>query len=155
MSFLTEQEIKDCLKDNLRQAIQHCTDLATKPKRGLSYDALRTELGLIEGCCTQMAYWRSDTRWLQFGLLMEQAHQRAGEWLRRHHPKKLFLMLGENLKVLLLIAEDLETKKTGIMGSILPMVQAGPHRENRPISVPRSFERRSAGGIIIPDGASV
>lgn len=148
MSDLTEQEILDCLKTNVRSAIEHCELLASLPGRGLTYDAFRKELKLIEGCCRQIAFWREDSRWLQIGFNMEEAHKRAGTWLRRHFPRPLFMKLADNLRLLQKAASDLETKRTGIAGMILPKPQAGPLRQGRPVSV--MLPKKSSGGILLP-----
>lgn len=149
MSALTEIEIIECLRDSLSSAIEHCDALAVLAQRGPTYDALRKELQLIEGACRQMGYWRGDTRWMALGLQMEEAHKRAGDWLRRHHPRPLFVKLAENLRGLLKLSHDLHTKATGVRGPILPAVLEGPIRQGRPVQV------RTPGGIIIPDGVRV
>jgi hypothetical protein len=133
MGALTEAEIFDCLSDNLRTAIDACELLATTPFKGPVYDQLRKALKLCEGACRQASAWREDTRWLPVGLMMEEAHKRAGEWLRgvkgidgkrrpipagEKHP--LFVKLAENLRALLKTVDDLRTKQTGRVGMILP-----------------------------------
>ena len=125
MSDLTEVEILDCLKSNLKSATQKCKLLSHTPYRGVTYHELRKELKLIEGACRQMAYWREDTRWLQIGLLMEECHRRSGNWLRnfiKPSPvsKQLFLKLAENLCSVYVACSNLETKATGERGLILP-----------------------------------
>lgn len=163
MGALTEQEIFDCMATSLRSAINLCDQLATKPKRGLIYDAFRKELALVEGCCRQASTWREDTRWLPIGLMMEEAHKRAGDWIRgtkdpvtgirlaipegQKHP--LFVKLGENLKALLLMVEGLKTKATKRVGMILP------HMPNPGRNVSQIGFSRSKGGLIIPDGVAV
>jgi hypothetical protein len=162
MSDLTEAEIFSCLVTNFRLAAEHCDDLARLPKKGPTYLKFRAELKLIEGACRQAAYWRSDARWLQIGLMMEEAHRRAGDWLRgvkgpdghrrpipqgTLHP--LFVKLAENLRLGLARAQEFKDKKTGRMGAILPIVQADPNFERRTFGY-----RQTAGGIILPDGVS-
>lgn len=144
MSDLTETEIVDCLKTNFRLAAEHCEDLASFPLAGPTYTKLRAELKLIEGAARQLAGWREDARWLKIGLDMGEAHKRAGNWLRGHHPRKLFLMLAANLRMGLAVAERLRTARTGIIGPILPTVLEGPHRDTRPVQV------ITPGGIILP-----
>lgn len=148
-SGLTEAEILDRLRSTLRQAIEHCEMLANLPARGPTYNAFRHELLDIEGCCRQMCYWRGDTRWLPIGLMMEEAHKRAGHWLRKHFPRPLFLKLAENLKALLIQCENTATKATGVIGPILPEVQPAPLKQGRTVQV------KTPGGIIIPEGVTV
>lgn len=155
MGALTEQDIFSCMQDNLRSAIQHCEDLARIPLPGLTYDAFRKELRLIEGACRQASAWRSDTRWLPIGMLMEKAHQTAGNWLRgaklpdgtktRYTEKQRFAnftKLADNLRQLYRLAEDTRTRKTGVTGMILPPEQK-LIRQNRPVPV-------SNNGLILP-----
>ncbi|MBB3453903.1 hypothetical protein FHT86_002159 [Rhizobium sp. BK313] len=146
MSDLTEVEIFDCLTDNFKKAIQHCEDLAVKPAKGPTYSTLRNELKLIEGASRQAAHWREDSRWLQIGLLVSEAHKRAGNWLRAKQPAKLFLLLAKALIVAQANAEDIRTRATGRRGAILPDVMPGPHRDTRPVGW-----RASDGGILLPN----
>ena len=127
MGHVTEREILSTLKAQFRQAAECCEKLATYPARGPVYDQLRKHLLLAEGCCRQIAWYRGDTRWLPIGLKLEEAHRRAGNWLRTMprtetenaaHP--LFLKLAEILRGGQKMAQDLETKATGIAGLILP-----------------------------------
>ncbi len=147
MTDLTESEILDCLKTNLHAAIFHCAALAKLPMRGPTYSALRQELKLAEGCCRQIAAWREDARWLRYGLLMEEAHQRSGNWLRSHAPRPLFVKLSEALAHLLKRCGELETKATGRVGMILPKPLEAPHRDTRPVQV-------KTPGLIVPVGYS-
>lgn len=161
----TELELLDWLKTNLRQAIEHCAVLAHHPFRGFIYDTFRKELLAIESACTRLAYHRlSDARWLTIGLMMGETHKKAGNWLRsarskdsskRVHP--LFLKLSDNLKALHAKVVELETKKTGIIGPILPAPLPAPHRPPS-VQVHKGYEfsdRRSKGGIVIPNGAII
>ena len=159
MAQLTEVEIFDCLKTNLRLAAQSCDELAVSPRKGPSYKKLRDELRLVEGACRQAAFWRGgDARWLRIGLMMAEAHKRAGDWLRgvkqpdgsrmkvapgQMHP--LFLKLAANLRAAYVKAEELRTKKTNRIGPILPVAGPPPHRDTRP-----SGYNRSPGGILLP-----
>lgn len=148
--MLFESEIFSRLVENFRLAAESCELLAIRPARGPVYRKLIEQLKLCEGCCRQVAYYRDDTRWLRIGLLMEEAHKRAGGWLRRYprtatenaaHP--LFVRLAENLRAGQKSAEDLRTKATGRVGIILPEPQPGATRtEGRLVQIPR--------GIIIP-----
>jgi hypothetical protein len=161
MSALSEVEIFDCLASNFQLAAQHCDDLARLPRKGPTYVKLRNELKLIEGACRQAAYWREDARWLQIGLYMEEAHKRAGEWLRGVRPPgggsrrpippgtlhPLFVALAENLRAGHKRALEMKDAKTGRAGMILPTPQRDPN-----------FQRNSYGyratksGILVPDG---
>lgn len=166
MGALTETEIFDCLKTNFRLAAEHCENLAKLPRKGPSYVRLRESLKLVEGACRQAAMWRDDTRWLRIGLMMAEAHDRAGTWLRgikrpngqrvklaEGHMHPLFMKLAEHLRTLAVKAEDFRTRSTGRTGILLPQVLAGPHRDTRPvhISVPAVLQRPS--GLFIPSAA--
>lgn len=158
MARLTEQEIFDCISTNAKLAAEHCDDLAKLTRKGPTYDLLRKELKLIEGACRQAAYFRQDARWLPIGLMMEEAHTRAGEWLRgvkqpmggrrripegQLHP--LFVKLADNLRALHARMESLRTKATNRVGMILPKPRAAPHRDTVPVGYTKSM-----GGVIIP-----
>ena len=126
MGALTETEIFACLAENLTLAAEECERLAVLPAAGPTYNSLRHRLRLIEGACRQASAWREDTRWLPIGLMMHEAHDRAGNWLRGFHPRKLFLMLAENLRMLAMTARDLQHNATGRVGMILPEPLASP-----------------------------
>jgi hypothetical protein len=162
MARLTEIEIFDCLKTNLRLAAQSCDKLAVSPRKGPTYVKLRDELRLVEGACRQAAFWRGgDARWLKIGLFMAEAHKRAGGWLRGEkqpegpnlklsaselHP--LFVKLAGNLRAAYVKAEEFRTKKTNRIGPILPIPGTPPHRDTRP-----SGYNRSAGGVLMPSAS--
>lgn len=163
MGALTESEIFSCLAENFRLAAQNADRLAISPKKGAIYNEFRKQLKLVEGAARQAAYWRQDTRWLKIGLYVAECHERAGTWLRGYklpsgqrithregtlHP--LFVKLAENLRAGFRKAEDFRTKATGRIGTILPTVQPGPHRDTRPVGW--NGEKRTTGGIIIPSG---
>ena len=164
MAQLTEIEIFDCLKTNLRLAVQSCDKLAVSSRKGPAYVKLRDELRLVEGACRQAAFWRGgDARWLKIGLLMAEAHKRAGDWLRgikqpdgsrmkvaAGHMHPLFTKLAENLRAVYVKAEEFRTKKTNKIGPILPNVQPPPHRDTRP-----SGYYRSPGGVLMPSEGMV
>ena len=168
MGALTEAEIFDCMADSLRKAIDHCEQLAIKPLRGPIYNSFRQELKLVEGTCRQASAWREDTRWLPIGVMMEQCHQKAGDWLRgvvdpvtkrrtpiaegQKHP--LFVKLAENLRAILQGVEDLRTKAAGRMGMILPATpraETRTHGRSVQVSLPAGMHRHPSG-LIIPDG---
>ena len=159
MGQLSEIEILDCLKTNLRLAAQSCDLLAVTPRKGPTYQKLRSELRFVEGACRQIAYCRGgDARWLKIGLYMAECHKRAGGWLRgfkaadgtkisvapgQAHP--LFVKLAENLRAAYAKAEELRTKRTNRIGPILPVAGEAPHRDTRPVGY-----RRSPGGVLLP-----
>ena len=163
MGALTEVEIFDCLKTNLRLAAQSCDKLAVSPRKGPTYVKLREELRLVEGACRQAAFWRGgDARWLQVGILMAEAHKRAGDWLRGIkqpdgtrvklangilHPA--FEMLAESLRALIRLADNTKNKATGRLGMILPAPLRGPHRDTRPVSF--AGMRQHTNGLLVPD----
>lgn len=170
MGALTETEIFDRMIDSLKAAVQACEDLAVKPMKGPSYRKLQEHLPLIEGCCRQASAWREDTRWLSLGMMMAEAHRRAGDWLRGvrdpqtgrlrlipegvKHP--LFMKLAENLRGLMTSAEKLRTDATRRMGMILPDPLPGPHRQikdNYSIPLPDGVVRRPSG-LIVPSEAA-
>lgn len=157
MGDLTEIEIFDCIRANAKLAAEHCDDLARQPREGETYDLLRTELKLIEGGCRQASAWRGDTRWLPIGLAMEEAHSRAGDWLRgvkvagmrvrlaERHNFECFTALAKNLRGLAANMEKLQNAKTGRRGMILPEAQRAPHRDTVPVGFTKSM-----GGVLIP-----
>lgn len=154
--MVTEREILSRLRDVLNEAAQCCLELATAPARGSAYRRLRDNLGLAEGCCRSIAWCRFDARWLQYGLLMAEAHKRAGGWLREYPvtdktnvAQPLFLKLRENLQAALTRVAELETGATGRIGMLLPKERPTTRTEGRPMQV-RVPERQSAGGIFLP-----
>lgn len=167
MAKLTEPEIFDCLETNFRLAAEHCEALAKLPRKGPTYKKLIEELKLIEGTCRQAAVWREDSRWLRLGMMMEEAHKRAGDWLRGiaqpnggripiaegvKHP--LFMKLAENLRAGLALADLTKTAATHIRGAILPTVMPGPHRDTIPVGWTASLRHTNGSHLIIPAGAA-
>lgn len=165
MAKLTELEIFDCLETNFRLASEHCEDLAKLPRKGPTYKNLIEELKLIEGACRQAAVWREDSRWLRLGLMMEEAHKRAGDWLRGiaqphggripiaegvKHP--LFMKLAENLRAGLVRAQETRHKATCTLGAILPTVMPGPHRDTIPVGWTSGLRHANGSHLIIPAG---
>lgn len=157
MGDLTEREIFDCIGTNAKLAAEHCESLARKPREGETYDLLREELKLIEGACRQASAWRGDTRWLPLGLAMEEAHVKAGEWLRgvkvagqrirlaERHNFECFMKLAENLRGIHAAMEKLRDAKTNRVGMILPDSRPAPFRDTRPVGFTKSL-----GGVLIP-----
>jgi hypothetical protein len=162
MAQLTEVEIFDCLRTNLRLAAQSCDALAVHPRKGKNYTKLRDELRLVEGACRQAAFWRQDARWLRIGLFIAEAHKRSGGWLRGlkvgnvrvplapGHLHPLFVKLAEILRAAYARADEYQTKATGRIGMILPKPGPAPHRDTRPVGY-----RRSPGGLILPPAGLV
>ena len=146
MSDLTELESFDCLRTNLRSAAQNCVNLAKLPAQGPTYRKLIDELRLIEGSARQIAAFRFDMRWSQFGYEMARFHDRIGECIRSRAARKIFLEMAKMMRAKLVEADKLRTAKTGKLGPILPKVQP-LHRENRPVY----FQNPS--GLIIPASA--
>lgn len=154
---VTETEILTCLRENFRLAAEHCDALAVLPGRGPTYELLRTELKTVENCCRQVAWYREDTRWLRIGMLMAEAHKRAGTWLRTYprtmvsnaaHP--MFTRLADNLRAGIERVDELQNKATGRIGMVLPVPLPAPMRtQGRPVQV-----RTTAGGIILPEGVA-
>lgn len=157
MGALTELEIFDCMSDNLRIAADRCRKLAWHPRRGFVYNEFRQALERVEGACRQAYYWRNyDARWLYLGNQMEEAHRRAGGWLRElpskdgrkvAHP--MFQKLADVLDAAHKAADRLRTQATLRAGPILPKPQSMIRTESRPMQVV------TPGGIIIPDGVDI
>ena len=157
---LTETEVIDCLKSNLRLAAQSCDKLAVSPRKGPTYRQLRDQLRLVEGACRQVAYFRGgDARWLRVGLFMAEVHKRAGDWLRGPkrpdgtraklapgHMHPLFLKLADNLRAAYGKAEELQTKATNRIGPILPKPGVPPHRDTAPVGW-----NRASSGLLVPE----
>ena len=169
MSDLTETEIFDCMRDSLRSAIDECDQIAIKPLKGKIYNEFRKHIALAEGCCRQAGHWREDTRWFQWGVLLEECHKRAGDWLRgikvrdeatgrehyrpipegQKHP--LFVMLADNLRAMHAKLVEMETARTGRSGAIMPVPLEGAHRQikdNYALGLPAGMHRTSSGLII-------
>ena len=157
MARLTEQEIFSKMAEEFRLGAEDCEVLAKAPYRGAAYNSLRHRLLLIEGCIRQAGHWREDSRWFGYGLMLAEVHKRAGGWLRGYkvngahvsiapgqlHP--LFIKLAENLRAGHAKAEEFRTKATGRVGTLLPKVQAAPHRDTTPVGW-----RKSNSGILLP-----
>ena len=165
MGALTEREIFDCMATNLKLAAEHADDLAVKPFKGPIYELYREELSLVEGCCRQASAWREDTRWLDIGLKMAEAHKLAGQWLRGYKingvrvkvaegEKHLcFVKMAELLRALLKKCEETRDQKTGHVGMIVPEPIRPFMRDDRKHRVQLPFAM-SPGGIIIPHGVA-
>jgi len=153
----TEQELLQSLKDNLHLAAEDCDKIAIHPFRGFVYDSMRKKLKEIEKLCNQVGKYRDgDCRWFPIGIAMNQVHEKCGYWLRNTSSKDaraqaipLFQKLAENLRALHYQILELEYKRTGHIGPILPKVKEAPHRQNKPVVVKRP------SGLIIPNGVIV
>lgn len=119
MAGLSEREILSKLKESLRLAAEAAYWLS-QGERGPHFVVLRDELKSAEGCCRQMAGWREDTRWLPFGIHLAEAQKRCSRWLREKAPAWKFKGLAEVLAQAVVQAQDLEQRKTGKRGIILP-----------------------------------
>lgn len=144
VSDLTELEIFDRLISSFRAAEEHCRALARQENRikGERYNKLRTELQLIEGAARQASAWREDWRWLQIGQYAAECHKRCGGWLRHRDPPKLFLLLADNMQMMLKATQQLKDRATGKIGLIVP---------ERPKYEPVN-RQVSLNGLIIPAG---
>lgn len=185
MGYLQEVEALDCLIDNLRIAAQAADDIATRPKSGRTYRELRDALAKVEGACRQVGHNRGDFRWMQIGMMMHEAHTRAGEWLRgvkveitvkvpgpdgvevktavpsrrpitMGQKHPLFVKLAENLRFLRANAEKLRTAATGIIGPVLPDVGRAERKIGAPVAVQLPPGMvKTKAGLIVPQGVSV
>jgi hypothetical protein len=124
--LLTEQEIFDCLGENLLKASDRARLIARYPASGRNFMELRTSLKLAEGACRQAGHWRGDARWVKVAVFLEQAHQLARGWLHRPSvsTKKLFVYLADALLRMARDLDELETKATGQHGTILTPYEA-------------------------------
>ena len=119
--MLTETEIFDCLRENLRKAEDRCKLLATLPKSGRNFSELRDCLTLAQGAARQAGHWRGDVRWVKVAVFIAQAHQMARGWLHRptSSAKKLFHHLGAALHQMAYDLDRLQTMATGTNGLIV------------------------------------
>jgi hypothetical protein len=132
---LQESEVVDRIRTSLREAIDASKTLAIASWRGVAYEKLRTHLGLVEGACRQLAIFREDYRWLNFGMRMAICHQMAGDRLRGYtkngihitwtmgHQNEWFIKLAAELTYIADVLDKLVTAKTERTGPILPVPQ--------------------------------
>lgn len=144
MGSLTEREILDQLKSSLKECADYAYQLSIG-KRGPIYPKFVEAMKLAEGACRQAGHWREDARWFPFGLQIHEAQQRCGRWLREKAPAAKFAKLAEILRAALKQANDLETKRTGKVGAVLPIIKPAPFRDTKPVSVilPPGYERET------------
>lgn len=155
MSRLTEKDIFSTLHEVLGEAAQCARNLASEKREGPTYVRFRECLALAEGCCRQAAMWRGDSRWLPIGVKLHELHDRAGSMLRGWKPKgsevqvqfplheknQLFIMVADILEAFRKgVVVELQTRKTGVSGVILPY-QPAPERRAGTISM---------SGLILP-----
>lgn len=170
MGALTEVEIFDCMATNLALAADCCDQMATRPTRGVPFIKFREACANVEGACRQASQWRSDTRWLPMGLMMEKCHQLALKWITglKVEPRRPriavserdkhqgFVKMAENLRFAAEAMEILKNSKTGKIGMILPDTSRGPTRtQGRPMQVllPEGMSARPSG-LIVPREAA-
>jgi hypothetical protein len=165
MSDLTEPDVISQMKHSLKEAGQSALDLSVTSRKGPAYRKLREHLLLVEGCCRQISVMREDTRWLNIGMSMHKAHELSGGWLRGFkHPitgrrisiaagtrNPLFIKLAENLAFLHESAEEMLTKRTGILGPILPAIPSAERRIGAPVQVAMPPMKKTPSGIILPN----
>lgn len=152
MAYVQEIEMFACLVENFRLAAEQCDRMAVSLRRGRLYKDLIENLRLCENCCRQVAKERGDARWLVTGFKMEEAHQRAGTWLRKYvrqgRDRKLahdlFKKLAEQLRFIMAEGEKMRHAATERVGPVLPREQAPPLRDTRPVAV------RLPSGLIVP-----
>src|SRR3984957_21147913 len=82
MTPWSESEVFDFLETHFGRAADNCEQLARRTRRGHAYNELRRDLEKIEDMCRVVHYMRQDSRWLRIGMQMQEAHKRAGNWLR-------------------------------------------------------------------------
>lgn len=160
MGALTETEIFDCMYENLQLAAEHARDLALQPAQGPIYRKFREEMLLAEGACRQAGAWREDTRWGNVSLLLADARERTGKWLRGYtvkgrmgktfYPRDLYMALAVNLEGIAAAVESLRHGATHQLGMILPEIPNITRTEGRAVQVmlPQA-SRVSPGGIIL------
>lgn len=140
MARLTEIEILDRLKSSCLDAAAQADQLS-RGERGPIYPRFRENIDLIHGCCRQMSGWREDARWGQFGLRIHECRERCRRWLVEKHGPKMFRKLADILREAHKRAVDLETKRTGRRGILLPdMMPAETRTQGRSILVPAGFK---------------
>lgn len=146
MARLTEPEILSRLKESLKEAASQADQLANG-LRGPLYPRFRQNIDLIHGCCRQMSGWREDTRWSAFGVQIHECRERCRRWLVSKSGSKMYRKLANILRAALDRAIELETKRTGKRGLILPTpAPAETRTQGRPVRVilPPGFKDKRA-----------
>lgn len=152
MAYVQEIEMFARLVESFRLSAELCDRMAVSLHRGRLYKDLIENLRLCENCCRQVAKERGDARWLVTGFKMEEAHQRAGTWLRKYvregQDRKmahdLFKKLAEQLRFIMAEGEKMRYAATERLGPVLPKVQTPPLRDTRPVAV------MLPSGLIVP-----
>jgi len=142
----TEHEITERLRSSLRKGAEAAYKLS-RGERGFAFLDLTREMKIAETCCRQMAFNREDTRWLPFGIKLSEAQKRCGQWLREKQPSWRFKGLAEILASFVANMEQLETRKTGRRGIILPKKGFQLNAYNPPVAPPPSPKK---SGLILP-----
>ena len=87
-----------------------------------------------------MSGWRQDLRWSPFGVRIHEAKERCRRWLVEKHGPAAFRMLAAILDAAVVRAKELETRRTGKRGALLPIPLAAPTRtQGRQILVPPGY----------------
>ena len=145
MAELTEKEILECLNDNLKIAVETCQKLADG-ERGPIYPQFHSAVKLVDGACRQMSGFREDTRWSAFALYLHEVPDRVRKWLvddKKTYTAELN-MLADIFRWAQMRAKELETKRTGKRGIILPTPRAAETRtQGRSILVPSTYRERT------------
>jgi len=138
------------MAEEFRLAAEDCDRLAALPPGspiavGPLYNQLRNRMKLIEGTIRQAAYWRQDARWFRIGPLVEELHQRIGNWLRlKVKPSpRVFELCAINMRMLHKVCEAHRTQATGKAGTILPAPLTPAARPDRSVLVRPS-------GLLVP-----
>ena len=118
--MLSEVEIRDQLYTSLLGAADDARLLGILPAQGPTYTRLRDRLKVAETCCRQMGMYREDSRWFNMGLIVEEAHQRTLRWVTTHVQRNMFGLLSAKLTEMANHVRQLETRRTGRTGMILP-----------------------------------
>lgn len=125
MGTLTEQEIVDRHVQALGEARRACQALGRNADpeyiapRGKHYGDLKRALDHLEGSCRQLAHYRADARWLRLGVLYAKAMRAAQAKFvgqRWGYFNELIKLFENGLRQM----DDLQTRKTGQLGAILP-----------------------------------
>ena len=161
MSFFNEGQSIDCIKTNLRKAIENIGKLAAEERRGAPYVALRRELNLIGDQCGLMFKYREDFHWLTIGNFMREAHRSSRLWMTgwrdeagilHDYDRENFVKLKAILIEFRALIDKLYTTATHQRGPILPIFRK-PHRESgdRMVQVKAPL-KMSKGGVLLPTG---
>lgn len=118
--MISEVEIKDRLRQSLKEAASDARLLGILPMQGPTYEKMRENFALAETCCRQLGHYREDARWFQQALVMERAKEMTRRWITTHQKRNLFPMLAEKLEEMARVVGLLETRKTGRVGIIMP-----------------------------------